>query len=200
VFALFALPAFLTALGAFLSRGTMYPRFYFYLIGFAVLILVRGLFVIPAWIATHWLKSASTANPRLASALTAVLATVVLIASAVSLLRNYQFPKQDFEGAMRFVDAEKKQGDTVVTAGASTYPYQEYYAKHWDSVKDAAELREIYLRGPAVWMVYTFPRYLEAAAPDVMEMIRTDFTTVRTFHGTVGDGDVYVSRFQPGVK
>ena len=43
VFALFALPAVLTALGAVLSRGTMYPRFYFSLIGFAVLILVRGL-------------------------------------------------------------------------------------------------------------------------------------------------------------
>jgi uncharacterized membrane protein len=45
VFALFALPGLLTALGAVLARGTMYPRFYFFLIGFAVLILVRGVFV-----------------------------------------------------------------------------------------------------------------------------------------------------------
>jgi hypothetical protein len=132
--------------------------------------------------------------------LTGIFAAVALAASSVSLLRNYRFPKQDFEGAMHFVDAEKKAGDTVVTAGASTYPYQEYYDKHWDSVENAAKLREIAGRSPDVWMVYTMPRYLEAAAPDVMEMIRTNFKTVRIFPGTVGDGDVYVSKYRPGVK
>ncbi|MEP6717064.1 MAG: glycosyltransferase family 39 protein, partial [Terriglobia bacterium] len=39
VFALFALPVAITAMGALLARGTMYPRFYFFLIGFAILIL-----------------------------------------------------------------------------------------------------------------------------------------------------------------
>ena len=73
--------------------------------------------------------------PRLAPALTAVLALVVLSASGWSLVRNYRYPKQDFEGAMRFVDRGKTGGDAVVTAGASTYPYQEYYDKHWQSVE-----------------------------------------------------------------
>lgn len=41
VFALFALPAVLTLLGAVVARGTMYPRFYFSLIGFAILVLIR---------------------------------------------------------------------------------------------------------------------------------------------------------------
>jgi mannosyltransferase len=200
VFALFALPGLLTALGAFASRGTMYPRFYFYLIGFAVLILVRGLFVIPAWIARRWAKGSSDVIPRLAPALTAVLSAIVLAVSALSLERNYEFPKQDFEGAMHYVDAERQEGDEVVTAGASTYPYKEYYAKNYESVETAEKLREICRSSRAVWIVYTFPRYLEAGLPDIAEMIRTSFKTVRVFHGTLGDGDVYVSRSQSGVK
>ena len=190
VFALFALPAVLTALGAFLSRGTMYPRFYFYLIGFAMLILARGLFVIPAWIASQ----------RVSPVLTAALTTVVLAASCFSLVRNYRFAKQDFEGAMHLVDAERQPGDAVVTAGASIYPYQEYYRKNYESVETAEKLRDICAQGRVVWMVYTFPRYLEAGPPGIMNIIHADFTTVRVFPGTVGDGEVFVSKYQPGVK
>jgi mannosyltransferase len=196
VFASFALPAVFTALGALLSRGTMYPRFYFYLIGFAVLILVRGVFVIPAWIAARFPGSAA----RLTPALQAVFAVAILAASAVSLERNYKYPKQDFEGAMRFVNAAKGADDIVVTAGASTYPYDEYYAARWESAETADRLREMCRRGKNVWIVYTFPRYLEAGLPEIDKMVHTDFSPVRTFPGTVGDGDVFVSEFQPGVK
>ena len=90
VFALFALPVVVTAGGAFLARGTMYPRFYFFLIGFAVVILMRGLFVVPRWIAG-----------RAHAPLTAVLAMILLAGSGYSLTRNYKYPKQDFEGAMQ---------------------------------------------------------------------------------------------------
>lgn len=85
----------------------------------------------------------------------------------------------------------------MVTAGASTYPLHQYYAKPWDSVETVEKMREICRQGQPVWVVYTMPRYLDAAAPEVMEMIRRDFTVVRVFHGTLGDGDVYVARFQP---
>ncbi len=52
VFALLLLPGLLT-LGSVAVRGTMYPRFYFSLIGFAVMILVRGIVVVPQWIAAR---------------------------------------------------------------------------------------------------------------------------------------------------
>jgi uncharacterized membrane protein len=194
IFALFALPGVITALGAVLTRGTMYPRFYFFLIGFAVIILVRGLTVISEWTSSHWPRWFPGGNPG--PALTAILATVLLVSSAFSLQRNYRYPKQDFEGAMQFIDAEIKDGDTVVTAGATTYPYRQYYAKPWESVESVEQLREICRRGKPVWLVYTFPRYLEAAAPPVMEMIRKEFNVVKVFHGTLGNGDVFVARFQ----
>jgi hypothetical protein len=194
---LFALPGVLTALGAILARGTMYPRFYFFLIGFAVLILVRGVVAIPQWIAAHWPRRLPNFGPRLAPALTAVLAIALLGAFAFSLLRNYRYPKQDYEGAMQFVNAQKKEGESVVTAGASSYPYEKYYGTGWESIQTAERLQEICLHAPAVWMVYTMPRYLAAWSPPLAEMIRKEFTVIRVFPGTVGDGDVYIARFQP---
>lgn len=190
VFAFLALPGVLT-LGSVAVRGTMYPRFYFSLIGFAVMILVRGIFVIPGWIAVHL---PGRFAPRLAPAMTAVFAGAFLVASAASLAAGYEFPKQDFEGAIQFVDAKKAGGDIAATAGAATYPLQEYYEKGWANAETTAELDEVDSRGRTVWLVYTFPRYLP---PDLLETIRSKFTVVRVFHGTVGDGDVSVARFQP---
>jgi mannosyltransferase len=187
VFALLALPAALTV-GSVAVRGTMYPRFYFSLIGFAVMILVRGLMVIPRWM---------VARPGLAPALSGVLAAVLFAASAFSLVRNYKYPKQDFEGAIQFVDAQRGAGEPVITAGASTSPLLEYYGKPWEDIETVEQLQAIRSRGRTVWAVYTFPRYLESWSPPIAEMIRTDFTIARVFPGTVGDGDVFVAKSQP---
>ncbi len=191
IFALFALPGVFTALGAVAARGTMYPRFYFFLIGFAVLILIRGAVALPEWIA------ARMRAPRLAPALTAILAIGLLSASGISLLRNYRYPKQDFEGAIHFVDTHRKEGETVVTAGATTYPMRQYYGKPWESIETKGELEKICRQGRVVWLVYTFPRYLEAAVPGIRDLIQKEFKVIRVFHGTLGDGDVFVARFQP---
>jgi hypothetical protein len=193
VFTLFVLPGMVTALGALLARGTMYPRFYFFLIGFAVLILVRGVFVIPQWITAR-----SPQFDRLRPWLTAGLAGVLLTGSAFSLVRNYRYPKQDYEGAIQFVDAESKNGELVVTAGAAAVPLLQYYGKPWENVESAEQLQEICRRGRAVWIVYTFPRYLADWRSPVMEIIRNRFTVMRVFPGTLGDGAVFVARFQPG--
>ena len=194
VFALFVFPGVTTALGAVLARGTMYPRFYFFLIGFAVLILVRGVFVIPQWITAR----SPQFDPRLRSWLTAVLVGVLLTGSAFSLVRNYQHPKQDYEGAIQFVDAERKDGEPVVTAGAAALPLLQYYARPWENIETAERLQEICGQGRAVWIVYTFPRYLDAWRPTLMEIIRNRFTVIRVFPGTLGGGAVFVGRFQPG--
>ena len=194
VFALFILPGVLAALGVLLVRGTMYPRFYFFLIGFAIIILVRGACVIPKQIAAYWPYWLPRVNP--APALTIVFAIVLLASSVLSLRRNYEYPKQDFEGAMRFIEAEAKGEDIVVTVGATTYPYRQYYGKPWESVENGEALRNICQRGGPVWLVYTFPRYLEGAAPGVTEMIQREFTVIRVFRGTLGDGDVFVAKFQ----
>jgi hypothetical protein len=113
-------------------------------------------------------------------------------------VRNYRYPKQDYEGAIQFVDAERKDGELVVTAGAAAVPLLQYYAKPWENVETAERLQEDCRQGRAVWIVYTFPRYLAAWRPPLMEIIRNRFTVIRVFPGTLGDGAVFVGRFQPG--
>ena len=196
VFACLVLPGILT-LGSVAVRGTMYPRFFFSLIGFAILILVRGMIVIPQSIRAHLRRGSPGLYPWLAPAATAVLAAMFFVSSAFSLVNNYRYPKQDFEGAIRFVEMETRNGDPVVTTGAATYPLRQYYAKPWDSVETAQKLREICSRGRPVWLLYTMPRYLEDGLPAVNEMVRKEFTVIRVFHGTLGDGDVFVARFDP---
>ena len=200
VFALFVLPVLVTAMGAVAGRGTMYPRFYFFLIGYGVLILVRGIFYLPRLIVDRWpgaSKGATKHGGRLAGALAGVLAGILLLASAYSLKKNYEYPKQDFGGALKFIEAEKKDNGPVLTAGATVFPYQQYFGKPWQEVKTPAELEQVLGRGQPVWLVYTFPRYLEAATPGVPDVIRKEFTVVRVFHGTLGEGDVVVVRSQP---
>jgi mannosyltransferase len=223
LFSLLVLPAFFMAAGTLLAGRTMYPRFYFPLIGFGVMILMRGLFAIPAVLnervrrkrtanALCAIKEMRTANAlcaikemRTANALcastspaTAVLVALLLAASSVSLVRNYRYPKQDFEGAMHFIEAETKPGEIVLTADATVYPYREYFRKAWDSVETPEKLQQICLEGKPVWVVYTFPRYLQSFAPGVMKMIQERFTIVKVFPGTVGDGDVFVARYPRG--
>ncbi|MEP6717276.1 MAG: hypothetical protein ABJC09_17015, partial [Terriglobia bacterium] len=134
---------------------------------------------------------------RWAPAVIAVFAAIFFVSSGTSLAANYRYPKQDYEGAIRFVEAEVKNGEPVVTAGAAVYPLLQYYSKPWASIDTPEKMQAVYSRGRTVWVVYTMPRYLFAAAPGVMAMIRRDFTVVKVFHGTLGDGDVYVARYQP---
>jgi mannosyltransferase len=190
-FSLFALPGVITAVGAVLTRGTMYPRFYFSLIGFAILILIRGVIALPEWL------GARMRSPRLGTVLAAAMAAGLLAASGISLLRNYRFPKQDFEGALAFVESHRAEGETVVTAGATTYPMRNYYGKSWEGIESAGNLEALCRPGQVVWLMYTFPRYLEAAVPGITDVIQREFKLVQVFPGTLGDGDVYVTRFQP---
>jgi mannosyltransferase len=170
-----------------LAGRTMYPRFYFPLIGFGVMILIRGLFVIPAFLPQR---------ARLPA--TAFLVAGLLAASSLSLVRNYRYPKQDFEGAMEFIDGQAKPGETVLTAGGAIYPYHDYFLKPWQGVVTLEELQKVCLQGQPVWVVYSFPRYIRGVAPDLMKMIQDHFTQVKVFPGTIGDGDVVVARYSGG--
>src|SRR5271157_2271855 len=193
--AVFVLPGLVTAAGAVMARGTMYPRFYFYLLGFGLLILVRGAMVAAATL--HRRIGSESEKPtdglRWGTALVALLIAV----SAVSLLRNYQYPKQDYSGALRFVEAKRESGEPVVTAGGIGYVYREYYRQPWEQVESAPQLETIRGQGRRVWVLYTFPMYLERGSPELMAAIRHECTAKQVFLGTVGGGDIVVCTLEP---
>jgi hypothetical protein len=92
------------------------------------------------------------------------------------------------------VDTQREAGGPGATAGASIFPLLQYYGKPWESVETVDQLLAIRSRGEAVWVVYTFPRYLESWSPPLADMIRREFVIAKVFPGTVGDGDVYVAK------
>ena len=182
VLALCVLPGLITLCGALAVRGTMYPRFFFYLLGFGLLIVARGITVASRGVIAFLVPDAS---PRLGQRVGAWmgggLAALLMACFAASLGTNYRYPKQDFEGAMNYIEAQQEDGEPVLTAGvAATFCYQRYYHRPWEEARTAGQLATICGTRP-VWLVYTFPRYLEVADADLAAMIRERFTVVPPF-------------------
>ena len=190
----FLLPAFVTVSGAALARGTMYPRFFFFMIGIAMLIVVRGAMVVSRAVAT---RLGGARGEAMGTRLATALVLVVILASAASLSLNYRFPKQDFGGAMRYVLAHRQSGDVVVSAGVPTDPYSALYGQSWPRVASVDDLRKARAAGRRVWLLYTFPRYLESGAPELAAVIERDCAPARVFRGTVGGGDIIVCTMEP---
>ncbi|HUF16831.1 MAG TPA: glycosyltransferase family 39 protein, partial [Thermoanaerobaculia bacterium] len=122
IFALIALFAPLANLAVLaITRYGAYPRFFLYVLPFALLIAVRGAFVIGEWLAAglslrrRWLPAF------------AILA-LLFISSIVSLVPNYIYPKQDYRGALAWVESTKGTGDMVAAAGLAATAYQVYHA------------------------------------------------------------------------
>jgi len=188
---LFILPGIVTLLGAMAARGTLYPRFFFFLAGFAVVVGVRGATVAGAWIAGRILRN------RLNEAVVGtMLAGAMIGVSVLSLPYGWRYPKQDFEGAMGFVEAQRAANDAVATAGMTSYAYRQFYGRPWESVESARQLEALRARSERVWLLYTLPRYIERANPELMALVKRDCRVVRVFHGTLSGGDVTVCRLE----
>jgi hypothetical protein len=186
-------------MGAVAARGTMYPRFFFVLVGFALLIGIRGAFVSGAWVVR--LMGASEAAAHRAGA---VIAAIAIVVSALSVPLNWRTPKQDFVGAMEYVEREARPGDRIAMSHVTNAMYGRYYSRPWLNIQSADEL-EAARRGLAggtpsrVWLLYTFPRYLEGFNAELASYVRRECDNDRLlrFRGSVGDGDVLVCRLEP---
>jgi hypothetical protein len=119
------------------------------------------------------------------------------VASAASLAFNYRYPKQDFGGAMRFVQTQKAESEPVLTADGATYAYGEYYRLPWVGLTSLDQLRKARAQGQRVWMVYTFPEYVDGEVPGAMSVLRDQCTVAGVFRGTVAGGDVIVCTLAP---
>ena len=163
------------------------PRFVLFLAGFALLVVVRGALEIG-----RFLQSRRTADGQGVTRLGVALVGIMAVLSLASLRVNYRYPKQDFVGAMNFVESRKGSDDPVLTAGPATYPYEAYFHKPWRGIKTQADLDAARAAGKPVWVLYTLASYIAHDAPDLMKTLQTECTVREVFRGTVGGGDVTV--------
>ncbi len=193
--AVMVLPALLGG-GTMLALGhNLWPRFFFFCMGFFLLMAVRGATVI-CRVGLIPLVHRATLDrhaPRLATAACLVVAAV----SAWTVPRVYALPKQDFSGARDFVESTRAPDDAVVGVGLAGVAYRRYFAPQWNYIESAAELEELERRHETVWLVYTLAPQLRGWHPEIWEVIERDFEPVRVFYGTLGGGEIYVCRRSP---
>ncbi len=195
VVALLILPGLLGAIVIVSLQHNFWPRFFFYALGFAVLIAVRGAMALGETAAAIITRGA--ARPRLARGIGTALTCVLIFLSASSLGFNYRYPKQDYLGALAYLEEQRQAGEPVVAVGLASVPYRRYYAPELEQVTTLKQLEAVRARGRATWLLYTFPIYMKAHHPDMLAAIESDFALVKEFPGTVGDGTIYLCRAEP---
>jgi hypothetical protein len=193
--ALMVLPASIAG-GMMLASGhNLWPRFFFFSMGFAMLIAVHGAVTLPSFVSRH--VSPSPALQRLGVGGGLALASLMILASAVTVPRNYAYPKQDYTGARDYVESHRGPNDVVVAVGLAGVAYERYYAPAWSVAQTEAELELVRRGGGNTWLVYTLPVEVKAYRPGVWQTIQSDFTIVKVFPGTLGGGEVVVCRQRP---
>jgi len=191
---LFVLPVVVTVAAAIGSGRSLRPRFLFHFGGFGLLILVAGVFATSDWVSRHVVLGAPD---RTTLWLKRFAAALMLLASLAILPRAYLLPKQDFEGALRYVQEARRDGELVTVAGLAALPYRDYYDADFPEVVSAAELDRLLEAYPAVYVLSTIPIFLESASFDLAARL-VDSREVARFRGSLGGGDVVVYRFEGG--
>jgi mannosyltransferase len=182
------LPAAVATMAVMAMGHPLWPRFFFFLMGFGVLIAVRGGMVVGGWGA----RALGLPAGRAASAGMAV--GLLLILASAATVPTAWLPKQDYVGARGFIESHKQPGDAIVTVGLATYPYRAFYRTGWEAAESVDALNAIRAQAKRTWIVYTIPMQLEGRSPELMAAIRRDFTLIRKFSGTLNGGSIYVWR------
>lgn len=161
----------------------LWPRFFYFGFGFGVLVAIRGAMVIEQAVLE---RLRGLAVPE-----TGLLCAAMVLVSAVSVPAAYA-PKQDYEGAMAFVEAERKPGDSVLMAGLIAYPYQNLYKPSWQKVTSLEELNTVRAASNRTIVVYTLEPVLLSMQPEIAASVKRDFRLLHKFPGTLENGTVYV--------
>jgi hypothetical protein len=181
-------PVVLCTLAAMGTGHHLWPRFYFFAIGFGAVVVVHG-----AGVLGRALGACVRLSPA-GIAVASTVATLALVAGAAFAVPTAYAPKQDYAGALRFVETNRQPGDVVVTAGLAALPYREYHKTDWQRVDSVEALTHARAEARRTWVVYTLPLQIEARSPDLLAAIRREFPVVRRFPGTLSGGEIVVRR------
>jgi 4-amino-4-deoxy-L-arabinose transferase-like glycosyltransferase len=168
----------------------LWPRFFFFSMGFALLIAVHGAMTVPRLLLAP--VKALRSREGLTTILALALSSLMILASVLMLPRCYALPKQDFTGARDYVEANRQPGEAVVAVGLAGTAYGRYFASHWLVASTLSELEAVRRNHPKIWLVYTIPVQIRALDPQFWRVIEEEFRIVKVFPGTLGGGEVFV--------
>jgi len=154
VIQLLVIPTLLVAAVVIGLGHHLWPRFFFFTIGFGALVIIRGCLQVGRMIASPLRWATRRAIP-----IGTAFCIALIFVSALSIPRVYG-PKQDFLGALNFIEASKEPGDVIVTIGLVTFTYSQLYNMDWTEVKTVEDLEAIRARAKRTWLLYTFPPHI----------------------------------------
>ena len=189
--------AVLMVLPAFLAGGTMlllghniWPRFFFFSMGFGLLIVIHGAMELPKAVLAYLRSSSETSIS--ASRIGVGFALLLILVSLLTLPKNYALPKQSFSAAKNYVETHRSPGDRFVAVSLAGIVYGEYLTPFWPVAKTGPELETLQEGRGRVWLVYTLPIEVKAFRPELWSMIENDYEIVQVFPGTLNGGEVFV--------
>jgi mannosyltransferase len=189
---LFFLPILLIVVAALGIGHNLWPRTFFLIAGFALMILVRG------GMAIGDLAARLLGQPEPVGARIGMAGCVVVCLVSLATLPLAYGPKQDYAGARDHVLGAWQSGDGVVTVGIAHAPYKEYFAPDWPHAPSLSAVEDARMHSQRLWLVTNFPPYLEDRLPRVLALIETEFELIGEFPGTLGGGSVFVYRSDGG--
>jgi len=180
------IPAITGALTVIAIGHHLWPRFFFFALGFAALVVIRG-----SMKAGEYIANFLRLPLRDPSLLGTISCLGLILVSALSVPFAYG-PKQDYQAALDFVVSNRQPGDAVVTASLASTVYTDYFQTDWTPINSLQDLDSIRKNASRTWLVYSFQPVLQAVNPDILDIIQQDFKLVTQFEGTVREGTVYV--------
>lgn len=190
--------AVLLVLPAILAGGTMvllghniWPRFFFFSMGFGLMIVIHGAMRLPEALGTWvgWLR----VRPSLTKYAGVGACLLIIAASLATVSRNYALPKQNYSGAKNYVETNFAPGDKLIAVSLAGVVYGSYLTPHWPVAKTDSDLEPLQAH-QNVWLVYTLSPEIKAFHPEMWRRIETDYEIVRVFPGTLSGGEVFVCR------
>lgn len=131
-------------------------------------------------------------GPRASAAVATAALAVVVLASGAPLVRYYQTPKQDYLGAVHYVDSVAGPGDAKVGVQLAGHVIHGYYGLDYTVVERLDDLEALERPGRTVWLVTTLERLLDVEDPALFGHIRDRYQRVRVLPATVGDGEMRI--------
>lgn len=198
VLCLLVLPAGLAVVTMLLIGRHLYPRLLFSVFPFGVMVIVHGVMVCGR-LAASVLPASSRPKVGLGLGLGLAAAAVMLVLSAASLGRNYRLPKQDYAGAMAYLETVRDPRDPVVAVGMAGLPVRRYFAPEFETADTDKELAAVRGHSPdrPTWLIYTFRDHLDVYHPEIAAAVDREFVRTATFPGTLNGGEVIVCRADP---
>jgi mannosyltransferase len=168
----------------------LFPRFFFFAMGFGLLIVIHGALELPKFVSKHvgFLNSRSHLDAYAGVA----LGLVMITASLITVPKNYALPKQDFTGARSFVENTKSSNEKVVAVSIAGTMYGNYFAPDWSVAETGADLVKIENNNEGLWLIYTLSPEIQAFHPEMWQMIEQGYNIVQVFPGTLNGGEIVV--------